>query len=501
MTLDPRTPVLVGAGQLTHRDGTVPPPLELMVAAARAAAADAGAGGDALLARAQSVAVVDLFSWPVPDPGALLARELGLRPAETVRCARGGNGPVALLSDLASRIAAGGVDVALLAGGEAGTTFMTALREGRDPGWEVQPAGTTPSRLVGADRDPGHPAELAAGLIAPLFWYPMFEHALRGATGRTRVQHQVHLGELWLRFAAVARENPHAWSRGDALPADAAAIAEPGPGNRRVSDPYTKAMNANITVDQGAALLLCSVGAARAAGIAPERWVFVEATAGAHDHWLCGERDRLDRSPAVAACGAAVLGHADAGIDDVALLDVYSCFPSAVQIAAAELRIDLLDPARAPTVTGGLAFAGGPANDYVMHALATLVGLLRERPAERGLATAVGWYLTKHGIALLSGSPGARGFAHHDVQSAVDAQPRRAIAPATDAVDGIVEAHTAIFDREGTATMGIVALRLADGRRAFARTHAADVIADLQAVEPLGRTALTDGAAGLTSLG
>lgn len=491
MPLDPRTPILVGAAQLTHRGGTPPSPLELMASAARAAAEDAGTG--ALLAKVQSVAVVDLFSWPVPDPAAALAQELGIDARETVVSARGGNGPIALLGDAAARIAAGELDVALLAGGESGTAFQAALREGRDPGWATQPDGTTPARTVGADRDPGDPAELEAGLIAPIFWYPLFEHAVRGAAGRTRDEHQAHLGELWLRFADVARENPHAWATD--LPRTAEEIAQPAQGNRRVSDPYTKAMNANITVDQGAALLVCSVGAAEAAGIARERWVFVEATAGAHDHWLCGTRDRFDRSPAIAACGQAVLGHAGVAMDDVALLDLYSCFPSAVQVAGTELGIDLLDPARAPTVTGGLTFAGGPANNYVMHSLAALVERLREQPEEHAYATAVGWYLTKHGAALLSGRPPAQAFRHHDVQHAVDAQPARAIVPATEGVEGTVEAHTAIFDRDGTATMGIVSLLTSDGRRAFGRTHDPATIAALQDEEPLGRTARTDGAA------
>ena len=493
MSLDPRTPVLVGAGQITHRDGPVPSPLELMAAAARAAGADAGPGGAGVLARAASVAVVDPFSWPVPDPGAALATALGLAPAETVLSARGGNGPVALLGDLAGRIAAGALDVALLAGGEAGTAFQAALREGRDPGWGGQAANVAPTRRVGADRDPGDPAELEAGLIAPMFWYPMFEHAVRGEAGRSREEHRERLGELWLRFADVARENPNAWITDP--PRTAEQIAEPGSGNRQVSDPYTKVMNANIAVDQAAALLLCSVGVARAAGIAPERWVFVEATAGANDHWLCGERDVWHRSPALRACGEAVLAHAGIGIGDVELLDLYSCFPSAVEIAATELGVDLRDPFRAPTVTGGLAFAGGPANNYVTHALATLVARIREHPEARGLATAVGWYLTKHGVALLSGRPGAVAFAHHHRQQLVDAQPRRAIVPATVAAEGRVEAHTAIYDRDGTPTMGIVALRLADGRRAFGRTHDATTIAELQRGEPLGRVARTDGAA------
>ncbi len=484
--MDPRTPVLVGAGQLTDREGALTP-LELMVEASRRAAADAGANGDALLARAGSVGVVEPFSWPVPDPARELARELGLEPRETTISARGGNGPIALLGDAAAAIARGGLDVALLAGGEAGTRFQQALRAGGDAGFGTQPEGTEPSRTVGTDRDPHDPAELDAGLIAPIFWYPMFENALRGAAGRTREEHEAFLGELWLGFAGVARDNPFAWTTSP--PGTAREIATPSPGNRRVSDPYTKAMNANITVDQGAALLVCSVEAAEAAGIPRERWVFVEATAGASDHWLCGERDRWDRSPAIAATTAAVLAGTRA--DEVAHLDLYSCFPSAVQVAAHELGIDPLS--RPLTVTGGLAFFGGPANDYVMHSLVTLAERVRAEPDSKALATAVGWYLTKHGAALLTGAP-AKPYRHHDVQALVDAQPRREIA--REAVAGTVESHTAIFDRDGSATMGIVAVRTDDGRRAFGRTHDAGTLAELQGREPLGRPVRTDGAAG-----
>ncbi|MCW2995484.1 MAG: hypothetical protein JWQ18_2979, partial [Conexibacter sp.] len=51
-TLDPRSPVLVGLGEVTRRpgDGGSTEPAALMAEAVRAAVADAGAG-DALLAR------------------------------------------------------------------------------------------------------------------------------------------------------------------------------------------------------------------------------------------------------------------------------------------------------------------------------------------------------------------------------------------------------------------------------------------------------------------
>jgi acetyl-CoA C-acetyltransferase len=491
-TLDPRTPVIVGTGQITHRpdEGDVPPPLDLIEEAGRRAATDAGGRGGELLGALDSAGVVEVISWPVPDPAALLAERIGATPRETVRTARGGNGPIALLGHLCGRIQAGEADVALLAGGESFNPFMRAVRAGESTGWETQPEGTQPTTIVGADRDASHPAELAAGLIAPVFYYPLFENAVRAAAAENPEDHQRRIARLWARFAAVAAENPHAWSR-DAP--DAAAIADPSDDNRLVSFPYTKLMNANIQVDQAGALLICSIEKARALGISNDRWVAVEATAGAHDRWFTGERSELHRSPAIRACGGAALGRAGIGIDDVAHVDLYSCFPSAVQIAASELHFDLEDPARAPTVTGGLSFAGGPANNYVTHSLATLAGRLREDPGSHGLATGVGWYMTKHGVAVLTSGPPHGPFEALDLQETVDLQPGRELAAEASGTAPI-ETYTAIYDHAGSPTLGIVSSLLPDGRRAFARSDDTGELEDMLASDALGRLVELDGA-------
>ncbi|MCK9247930.1 MAG: hypothetical protein M0P31_03000 [Solirubrobacteraceae bacterium] len=491
-SLDPRTPIIVGAGQVTYRRGTDPGgPLDLMVEAARLAAADAGAGGDALLARADSVAVVDVFSWPTPDPGALLGDALGLAPRETVRTVVGGNGPIALLGDLATRIAAGDLDVALLAGGEVVSRFRAAMSGGEPTGWPIQPDGTSPTRVIGHDRPPSHDAELAAGLAVPVNYYPLFEHVLRHAAGRTTAEQQAWIGSWWSRYSDVAAAHPQGWER-DAV--DATTVATPSPGNRPISDPYLKSMVANITVDQGAALLVTSVGAAEAAGVPRDRWVFVHATAGAADHWFVGERDRLDRSPAIAAAGRALFAHAGTGPGDIGLVDLYSCFPCAVQIGANELglAVDGRDPL---TVTGGLHYFGGPANDYVTHAIATLVERVRERPDERALSSAVGWYMTKHGLALLSGRPPATPYAHLDVQDEVDRGPRREIAVGATGA-WTVETYTALHDREGAPGIGTVVARHEDGRRAFARSDDRATLERLLASEPIGGPVELDGDGG-----
>ena len=205
------------------------------------------------------------------------------------------------------------------------------------------------------------------------------------------------------RFSAVAQHNPHAWNRD---PVSAEEIWQPGPDNRMISWPYTKLMNSNNMVDQGAALILTSVEKATHLQIPTDRWVFPYAGTDAHDTYLIGERAEFDRSPAIRIAGPRALELAGIGIDDVDLVDVYSCFPSAVQVAANELGLPLADPARPLTVTGGLTFAGGPWNNYVSHSIAThgraAGGCARQR---RASITANGGYLTKHSFGIYGTEP------------------------------------------------------------------------------------------------
>jgi acetyl-CoA C-acetyltransferase len=145
--LDPRAPVIVGAGQLLHRDvsaGQSGEPAVLIAEALRRAGEDSGTG-ERLLRRADSVRCVPVIGWPYRDAAALLAEDLGVRPQETVQSAAlGGDGPQRLLNDTARAIVAGEVDVALIGGGEAVASLRAAQLAGRTPGWRRQPERVRP---------------------------------------------------------------------------------------------------------------------------------------------------------------------------------------------------------------------------------------------------------------------------------------------------------------------------------------------------------------------
>ena len=407
MTLDPRTPVVVGVGQVaTPPDAGLDPaarpePLELMVAALRAAAEDcdgAPAGGAApagrtLIGRADSIRVVASLGWQVPNPARLVAARLGFaegdEPAELMLSAIGGNNPQALMHDACLAISRGERDVVLVTGAEAMYARALARRDPARPWlqWTTQPEGTPPATLFGVEKPGATELEMQRGVILPVHAYPLFENALRAANGWTLQEHRARIGALWSRFSAVAAANPHAWIRTARTPED---IVTPGPGNRMVSFPYPKLCTANMQVDQGAAFIVCSVAAARAAGVPAERWVFPLAGADGNDHWYISERPELHRSPAIRLAGAAALEQAGLGMDDIAFVDLYSCFPVVVQMAAHELGLAVDDPDRPLTLTGGLTFGGGPGNNSTSHGIAHAVGRAAERTGQRGAGQRAG---------------------------------------------------------------------------------------------------------------
>jgi acetyl-CoA C-acetyltransferase len=473
--VDRRAPVIVGVGQTSQRvpPAEAKPPIDLLADAARAADADTGAPAS-LLHRADVVAVVAIGSWKYADPGAFVARTLGISPRATAVSTVGGNSPQLLIDEYATRIRAGDCDVVLVGGAESMHTRWRARREPRvELDWDS--GDDAPCSIVIGDDTPGSSEyEMAHLAVAPTMVYPLFETALRAQLGHGVDEHQRYVSEMWAGFAAVAAGNPNAWSRVAYSPEEIRTIT---PDNRAVCFPYPKRMCANIDVDQGAAVLLCSYEAARAAGVPDDRMVFLHAAAEAHDHWFVTERWSLAESPAIAATGAAALSAAGFGLDDVDHLDLYSCFPAAVEIGRAGLGLDPTDE-RPLTVTGGLGFAGGPVNNYPTHGIAAMVDVLRAHPGAVGLTTALGWYVTKHAAAIWSTRPPAEPFRRINVQSEVDTKPRREGAGLVEA-EATIEATSVAYERDGNPSVGIVTALTDDGRRVMANARDTDTLRDM----------------------
>lgn len=453
---DERTPVIAGVGLVSQRIESsleAAEPIELMIEATRAAGEDAGR--PRMLADLERI-YVPIGRWRYRDPGGLIAEAVGANGATTVS-AMVGVSQQTVIADACSRIADGEIQSALVAGGEAGYRLLRSRIEGSELRDRESP---DPSDVVWKPEKEIIPAfEREAGLgNDAVGYYAVLESAYRVARRAPRGERERAVAAQYHELSRIAAANPDGW---DDEVVSAEAILE----GRRLADPYGKFHVANWSVDQASALLLMSVGAARRAGVPASKLVFAQSSAEANYMVNITSRAELDRCPGAEVAARAALGAAQCTAVDLDWVELYSCFPIAMDLYAEALG---LDPDAARSFTGGMPFAGGPFNNFVLHATAQLVKRLRTRPGSRGLVSTVSGVLTKQGFAVWGREPNPEGFRAIDVSD----ETRRRFAELPVAIDycgaGRIAGYTVMYDRSGPHT-AVAVVDTDDSRRTIAR--------------------------------
>lgn len=479
MPVDPRATCVVGESTRTWRpdvvgDAGAPEPLAMWEEVARVAAGPH-------LARLDAIDVVYCQTWQYDDPPRRLAERLSVEPARLHYSGIGGTTPQQLVHDNAERIRRGELDLVLVVGAEALATQRRYKKAGERYPYSFKPA-VKPAFPWEA---PFHPSEVAHEVFQAWLTFAIFENARRAHLGAPLGDYRQQLGEQWAAFTRVAAANPDAW-----FPVERTAeeIITPGPANRMVGYPYTKYMVSIMDVDMSAALLLASHECADALGVASDERVYLRGASFATDPVYVAEHPDLWRSPAMEEGSTVALAAAGVGIDDVAHLDLYSCFGSSVNFARDALGLAPDDP-RGLTVTGGLPYHGGAGSDYVTHSIATMVRELRADPGSIGLVTGVGMHMTKHAFGVYSTEPGRVAPARPV------AEPARATIVDRHEGDAVVAAYSVVHRPDGTPDWGVV---IADvpGGRCYGRIDDRDRLAAAEVDELVGAavTLVPDGA-------
>jgi acetyl-CoA C-acetyltransferase len=477
--LEDSTPILIGAGQFTEQ-GVAPQlaqsPMGIAAQAAKAALRDTGCAKK-LVAQLDTIAVIRIFpdSYKNPrvpnpfgraeNPPRAVARRIGANPERAIYGQVGGNTPQKMINEMAERISAAEVGIVLLTGSEAINTAQLATRSAIKLDWAEQDEGTLEDRGLGEPLSTKH--EQDHGIAAPIHAYPLFENAIRGNLGRSIDTHMLEMGKLFAPFTRVAANNPFSFYGTIRSAEELAAVTAE---NRLISFPYPKWMNARDSVNQGAAVIMTSVAKARELGVDPSKWVFLHGCGEASDKIMLNDRVNYHTSPAMKLNSAQAFAMAGKSIDEMDFIDIYSCFPSAVEVACDALNL-ATDDARGLTVTGGLPFFGGPGNNYSMHAIATMMPMLRDSPAKFGLVSTNGGRLTKHATGIYSATPTQGKWARVNPAS-YQAEIDGAISPNFTEVPlghAKVETYTVACNREGPVS-GIVVGRLDNGTRFLANT-------------------------------
>ena len=489
--MDRHRPVIVGVGQLANKDEErMVAPLDLIEAAVRAAVEDAGA--DVLAHVGAVLCPPSSLIAPDEDVPGRLAERLGLAEGIRRQSAYSGAAPQELVAQAAEAIAEGRIEAALVAGGIADASVRRARARGVEPPAPPTAPWSQGSAAAPAPTDPpprprGYAGEMAAGVFEPVASFAMAESVLAAAAGRSFDEQRVWLGTVLAPFTVVAARRPDlAWFP---VARDPGYLAGVRPDNRLVAGPYTKLMTSFPTVDLAAAILVVSEDLADRLAVAPDRRVYPWAAAACHEPHPPSERPHLEQPPAATAVGQRALAAAGVSIDQVALADLYSCFPAAVQFGAAALGLPATGTASvALTVTGGLPYFGGPGASYTAHAIACMVEECRARPGDLGVVFGVGGLISSFAAGIYSTVPSERPWAYDECADVEDelAGQRVAVDLAYEG-PGTVEAMTVTHRRDTGPANAPVFVRLPDGSRSAARPADPELAAAVASTNLVGR--------------
>ena len=474
------TPILIGVGAVSQRREDpldALEPIALMREAARRAGDDAG---DARwLSEVDDIGVPQGL-WAYSDPGRLIADAFGAANARSA-LAQFGVLQHTLISRALRGIAAGESDLALVVGGEAKHRALRAQIAGVDAA-DTPQADAEPDQALKPERDLVVPAERACGLALAVHFYAIMENALRAARRQPVSEHRDEIARMWSGFSALAADNPDAWQRTPEAPET---IRDGSAKNAMLAFPYTKLHSSQWNVDQAAALLLCSARWARARGLNLAGAVWPLSATEANHITALSERAALHRCPGAGIAGRRALELAEIErVDALDHIELYSCFPAAVRMQARELGLNPAAPPKPLTVTGGMRFAGGPLNNYVLQATVSMAKRIRRRRG-RGMVSGISGFMTKQGFGVWGDSPPEQGFRFADVsRQAVRDTALREVADDAEG-PGRIAGYTVLHDGKAPADAAAIC-DLPDGRRMVALCEDTATMARMMAEECAG---------------
>lgn len=490
MTVDhrevhPRTPVLVGVGLQSQRipdPFAAGEPLTLMRRASYAAAKDTTA--PAVLKEIDRV-YVPKGRWRYRDPGRAIATSFGSANATSV-VAHVGVLQESLISDACNNIIAGSVDVCLVVGGEAGFRLRCATKGGHNLRDAQQ--DTTPDVTWRADSRIMLDVEIGTGLgQEAVGYYAIIAAAARAASGRSIQEDIAATAELYSELSQIASRNSYAWKRSPILAEDVTADTA---GNPMLAFPYRSEHASRWSVDQASALIITSAQKARELRIDPNQWIYPTSSGISNAMIPLTQRADLGRAPGAEMAAHAALDHAEMSAHSLDLVELYSCFPVAIQSHADALRLPHTSPA--PSFTGGMRYAGGPFNNYVLHTTAQLALALRQT-GRTGLISSVSGVLTKHAFSVWSAKAPRNQFQSLDVSEAVRAQcaPRPLLEHYCGAAS--IVGYTVLPRRKDRPERAVAVVETPDQRRAITWTESKSVVEAMKGEEFCGRRVFLDG--------
>ncbi len=475
-------PVIIGAAQFTQRRNTPKPldSLSLMVKTGQKAIEDTHS--EKITDFIDAIYMVNISSWSYKDAPGELGKRLNINPNEKAYLPDGGQSPQMLVNRAAEVIATGKHRCVLITGGEAAYSIRKTFK-GIPP--DYWPKMEKPEYIEEAK----WPITDSIGkyqLYFPTTAYAIFETSLRASSGRNVEEHNLYMGRLFEHFSKIASKNPYSWAQKSYT---AEEIITPSPDNRVIVHPYTKRMCANNFVDQAGTIIMTSEEVAESLNIDRKHWIHVMGGATFKNIGELYRRPRLDDSPAIREGTRLSLEQAGLKLSDIDKFDLYSCFPSIVQIFMGELGIEDDDP-RDLTLTGGLPFFGTPLSNYSLHAIINTVESIRADSSLKVMVIANGGYNSKQSVGIYGTKPPKIQWGVRDDSKIQERILEKTLTEPVKKANGklIVDGYTVTYERTGAPKKGVLIGTLENGRRCIAFVIKPELILTFVEQEMVGKT-------------
>ncbi|MFX1281255.1 MAG: hypothetical protein ACFFA3_18030 [Promethearchaeota archaeon] len=474
-------PIIVGAAQFTQRKGTPKPldSLSLMAKTGKIAIEDTQVKN--IVDFIDAIYMVNISSWSYEDAPGELGNRLKITPKEKIYLPDGGQSPQMLINQAANAIATGKHRVILITGGEAAYAIQKIFKGEAPKYW---PEKKDPKYISG-ERWSLSQNVVRYQLYFPTTSYAIFETALRANSKRSVEEHKLFMGKLFERFSKIASQNPYSWTQ-KAYTAEE--IITPSPENRLVVYPYTKRMCANNFVDQAGTVLITGEEIAKSLNIDKSKWIYITGGATLKNIDDITRRPRLYDSPAAREGMRLALEQAGLTLSDIDKFDLYSCFPSIVEIFMNELGIKENDP-RDLTLTGGLPFFGTPLSNYSLHAVINTVEAIRTNPSLKVMVIANGGYNTKQSVGIYGTNPPVIQWGTRDDSKIQNSILQEILPEPIEMANGemIVEGYSMLYERSGAVKRGVVIGFLENGERAIAFVNNIELLKTIENQELVGK--------------
>jgi acetyl-CoA C-acetyltransferase len=459
-------PVIAGVAQFKQPKETFNPldPLRLMVKACKMALGDSKT--PSLKHYIDSIFMVNINSWSYKDAPEQLSIALGIKPVKKVYLPDGGDTPQLLVNRAVKKIMTRKSQVILITGAEAGYSLYRSQKGKVSLNWPIR---RKPKYMEGNLWHGTSDFENKYNLIIPAYSYAIFETSLRSFLNHSLEEHNSYIAKIFEKFSKIASKNPYAWEKKSY---SAEELITPAPNNREITHPYTKRLCSNVYVDQAAAIIIASKKIVEKLKIDQKKWVYPMGGVDFKNIFNITQRPKLYNSPAARIGIKYVLKRARLKLEEINLFDIYSCFPSIVEIIKNEIGLEEDDP-RQLTITGGLPYFGGPWSTYSLHAIVTAVELIRKNPSLKIMIIANGGYNTKQSFGVYGSIPSANSIdtlkESREQDIILDQKLPKPVVKANGNLK--IEGYTIPFDRYGYPSRGIAIGILEDGRRTIGFIH------------------------------